>query len=143
MKTEKTPLVAFGFLQPPGQRGLTLLFFLATVFLLSSCFDDIEQGPIAAVPVNAAVNVAFTDLDPDGGQIQGAPTFAPAVVESDVSEYRLYWGQNVTTKLDGNSAVIATVPVGGENRSPPSRPTPRCPRGPATFWFSPPTPTAR
>ena len=65
------------------------------------------------VPTNAAVSVAFTDLDSDGGQIEGAPTFTTAADESDVTEYRLYWGQDATAKLAGNDAVIDTVLVGG------------------------------
>ena len=65
----------------------------------------------ANVPVNAAVSVAFTDLDPDGGQIEGATTFTPADDESDLTEYRLYWGQDDTTKLAGSDSVIDTVLV--------------------------------
>ena len=67
----------------------------------------------AGEPVNAAVGVAFTNLDPDGGQAEGAPTFARAANESNVTEYRLYSGQNATTKLAGNDTIIETVPAGG------------------------------
>ena len=48
------------------------------------------------------------------------PTFVPASDESDVTRYRLYWGQDSTTKLAGNDTVFDTRLVGGGNfvRSP-------------------------
>ena len=101
------------------RRWFPALLAASALLLTASCGGGgggaVEGGgdPAAVVPANAAVGVAFTDLDPDGGQIQGAPTFTPAADESDVVEYRLYWGQAAKTKLAGNDAVIATVPVGG------------------------------
>ncbi len=90
--------------QIPVALFLPLVLTLLAALLIAGCDDD---G--GGVPVNAAVGVAFTDLDPDGGQIEGAATFAPPADESDVSECRLYWGQDANAKLAANDKVIDTV----------------------------------
>jgi hypothetical protein len=65
------------------------------------------------VPVNAAVSVAFTDTDVDGGQVGGSVTITKAGNETDISHYVLYWGSNSTTKK--NQTPIANIAKTGAN----------------------------
>ena len=92
----------------------------ATHFLVYTANSNGEMATCVSVnindmaaPANTAVSVSFTDLDTVGGLIEGAPTIVPAADESDVTEYRLYWGQDGSTKLATDDAVIDTVQVGG------------------------------
>ncbi len=119
-----------------------LALVVAAGFGVGGCGGD-EAAPPAPVPLNAALSVGFTDLDPDAGQIEGAPTFTPASDESDVTEYRLYWGQDATTKLVGNDTVIDIVLAGAGTLFAAFPADTALPVGPPTCWCSPPTPTAR
>ena len=100
MKTRKPAL-------RPGQRGHTLLFCLATVFLLSSCFDDIEQGPIpesaGGTTGGAGGLAAPTGVTADGGDEQ--VNIAWNLV-AGATQYNIYWRMQVggvTTSDNFNS----------------------------------------
>ena len=66
-------------------------------FVLIQFFPGGDNG-IESPPVNAAVNVAFADTDPDRLEIGGNITITRAVNESDITHYVLYWGSNSSTK---------------------------------------------
>jgi len=48
----------------------------------------------------AAISVSFNDTDSDIGELSGDVTIVKAGDESDVIQYKLYWGSNSTTKYD-------------------------------------------
>ncbi|MDH5753472.1 MAG: hypothetical protein OEZ59_13765, partial [Deltaproteobacteria bacterium] len=91
-----------------------LIILLAT--LLGACGGDAEKKEAASAPVLPPVNpanlVSFTDQDWTAGQIKGQAVIQPAADESDITEYRLYWGQDAATKLATDSAVVDVLAVG-------------------------------
>lgn len=81
---------------------------------------EMAQGvavPIAdkGAPVNAAVSVAFTDDDLNGGRIGGKISISKAVDESDITHYVVYFGSGVSTKQ--SATPIATIAKTGQNIS--------------------------
>ncbi len=92
-------------------RPFLFWFIHLSVFISVAACGGSGGGSV--VPVNAAVGVAFTDIDRNLGQIEGDSSFTPAAVENDVTEYRLYWGQDADTRFAGNDTVIDTVLVNG------------------------------
>lgn len=56
-------------------------------------------------PVNKAVSITFVDVDPSAGEISGTATITPALDESDITHYALYWGSDATTKVSGIEAI--------------------------------------
>ena len=63
------------------------------------------------VPVNAPVSMSFTDIDPDGLQVEGTINLTKAANETDITHYVFYWGSNTTTKQ--SSIPIATLAKNG------------------------------
>ncbi|MFX0098146.1 MAG: hypothetical protein ACFFCS_01095 [Candidatus Hodarchaeota archaeon] len=62
---------------------------------------------VGSPPVNPAVNVSFTDTDPDVLEIGGDIVITRAVNESDITHYVLYWGSDSSTKSGPAIAEIA------------------------------------
>src|SRR5690606_13118466 len=67
-----------------------------------------------APPQNAAVSLAFTDTDSTAGFINGSLLISKASDESDVTHYEIYWGQDDSTKLDGEDAIGALEATGDD-----------------------------
>ena len=78
------------------------------VYLLAFAKNNDGEAAIAVgakiidlgVPVNAPVSVAFVDVDPIAGKLNGRISVTRAANERDVSEYVIYWGSDKSTKLD-------------------------------------------
>lgn len=76
---------------------------------LSLMIDDL------GVPKNPAGGIAFTDTDSAGGKLSGNITITKASIESDLTNYVLYWGQSSTTKLSTMTNPISTLSKTGSN----------------------------
>jgi len=80
-------------------KTLIMIFVLAGLLSCNNIFSDAFK--LAGVPLNSAEEVFFIDADPDEGELCGTVTFVPAIDESDVNKYRLYWGSGPDNILKG------------------------------------------
>ncbi|MGK5091252.1 DUF1566 domain-containing protein [Deltaproteobacteria bacterium TL4] len=73
-----------------------------------------DYVPVTNSGLLPAARVAFTDTDPDTGEIGGVVTITKAGNESEVTHYVLYWGSNATTKLSGYEALSSIAKTGSD-----------------------------
>jgi len=88
----------------------------ATHFLIYSYKDTNESASCLAIPITdkdgtmeIPSNGDFVNGSDDTGRIIGMITWTPVSQANKISGYRIYWGENATTKLTGNTAAIYSV----------------------------------
>jgi hypothetical protein len=87
--------------------------------LTSNNQGQMTYGPSASFTINTlpqqtARQITFTDQDPHGTLIGGPATIYRVADESTIDIYNLYWGSSLTTKLAGQTAIVA-LPKTGSN----------------------------
>ncbi len=62
-----------------------------------------------SIPAAIPTSGTFTDADIDSMEVSGNITWTPASPAIDITGYKIYWGENATTKLTGNTSEVYTV----------------------------------
>ncbi|MCP4138011.1 MAG: hypothetical protein GY754_44015 [bacterium] len=84
-------------------------------------YGEISSGtscPVTdrTVPLTNAAGISFpVDSDGTEDELTGTVTVTPAADESNITEYRLYWGENAVTKSAVLSTAIETLAASGSN----------------------------
>ncbi len=108
------------------QKSLKVIIVVGICILIGGMgFVLIYMGGdngIESPPVNPAVDVTFTDTDPDRLEIGGNITITRAVNESDITHYVLYWGSGPSTK--SGPAISEIAKTGSDLTYPISQDTP-------------------
>ena len=97
---------------PTGPTASHLLVFTKNADGEMATGVNIAISDLTA-PTNAAVSIAFTDSDTDGGQLAGTATITKAASEADLTHYVLYWGSDSSTKQ--NATPISSIAKTGAN----------------------------
>lgn len=69
----------------------------------------LKAGVPIPVPTVLATNGSFTDTDTDENQIGGTISWTAASPTDGIDGYKIYWGSDTSTKLEGNDGVVYTV----------------------------------